>query len=407
MDKVIIKNINNRPLIFFDSSYGHKLDMYSKNGLFHSNYESRTNGINPFEFIDYLINLFSQIKITDSMIKNSYYDFTNEYNSFIYKFNTINFDINSIIKDNKADKEYYTKKREIIYEYYNRCINNLDGNSLTGLIELINRLYMFQVKVFKANELFIIKDDLFENLKDVCSSEIYNYYKNLYESYLKSDVLDIEKLENLFLNIQSIILDDWKKNMSSVADYKLGAPFRFICHSTYNVDWTGDYDKNYVSASLLTENHNNTYNQPFGLIMNPDDIIMASSEDLYIDNNSNNISNLYNSGVLPIVHSFKNVNDNTINYNEVVLDKFNPIGIFCISDGSKELNPYYLNALKLKENFPDLPFVDLDVSFFANEIETKLCRDGLVDRIEEELGIYANVGERYYDYFNYFWDDYL
>ena len=134
---------------------------------------------------------------------------------------------------------------------------------------------------------------------------------------------------------------------------------------------------------------------------------MAYSEDLFIKNDSSDLENLYNSGALPIVHSFKNVNENTLYYNEVVLDGFNPIGIFCITDGSKELNPYYLKALKLKDNFPDLPILDFDISFFESDIDSILSRNGLVDAIEEDLGIYNNGGPNYYDYFSYFWDDFM
>ena len=86
------------------------------------------------------------------------------------------------------------------------------------MIKFIEDLYLFQVKVFKTRDLFILKDDLMKNLKDVCSLEVYNYYNILYNSYLKEDILDLSKLENLFFQIQDIILDDWKNNLSNVSD---------------------------------------------------------------------------------------------------------------------------------------------------------------------------------------------
>lgn len=407
MDKLVIKKKNGIPLIYFDNDYGSKLDIYSRNGYYHLNYKNRTNGVSAYEFADYIINIFSSINITYSMIKNDFYDFTNELNSFVYKFNSIGFDINSLLKNHGYEDEYFVNRRDVIEKYYYNCIDNLDGDSLTGLIELVNSLYLFQVKIFKASDLLNLKEDLFENLKNVCSLDVYNYYTNLYESYLKQENLDFKKLEKLFFEIQGIILDDWKKNLSSVNDYKLGSPFKYICHSTSSNGWSGEYLGRFVSASLLTENHTYTYNLPYGLIMDPNDIIMAYSEDLYIRNNSKDVNNLYNSGVLPIVQSIKTVNDNTVYYNEVVLDGFHPIGIFCITDGSKELNPNYLGALKLKESFPDLPFIDLDITFFNEKIDTILARNGLVDSIEEKLGIYINGNVRYYEYFSYFWDDFM
>lgn len=406
MENLSIKEENGQHLICFDSSYGKKLDSYLKVAWVKYNFEKR-NSIKSDEFLDYLIRIFDNIHITSSMIKNENYDFSFEFNSIISKFNSLGFDINFIVKGHGYGEKYDNNKRSLIENYFNDCISNTNSKDLSELIKFIEDLYLFQVKVFKTRDLFILKDDLMKNLKDVCSLEVYNYYNKLYNSYLKEDILDLNKLENLFFQIQDIILDDWKNNLSNVSDYKPGSSFKFICHSVNSSSWSGEYNGNYVSASLITENQTDTYNSPFGFIMNPNDIVMASSEDLFIRNNAEDIYNVYLSGVLPIVQSFKTVNDNTLFYNEVVLDKFDPIGIFCITDGSKELNPYYLEALNLKKRFPNLPIIDLDVSFFATDVDVMLCRNGLVDTIEEELGIYRNGSISYYNYFNYFWDDFM
>ena len=406
METLSIKEENGYYFICFDSSYGKKFDSYLKVGWVRFNFEKRNN-IKSDEFLDYLIRLFDNIHITSSMIENESYDFSFEFNSIISKFNSLGFNINSIVKDHGYGEEYYINKRSLIESYFNNCISNSNSEDLSKLIEFIDDLYLFQVKVFKTRDLFVLKDDLMKNLKDVCSLEVYNYYNELYDSYLKEDILDLSKLENLFFQIQDIILDDWKNNLSNVSDYEIGSSFKFICHSVTSSSWSGEYNGNYVSASLITENHTDTYNKPFGFIMNPEDIVMTSSEDLFIRNNAQDIYNVYLSGVLPIVQSFKTVNDNTLFYNEVVLDAFNPIGIFCITDGSKELNPYYLEALNLKKRFPDLPIIDLDVSFFASNVDVMLYRDALVDTIENELGIYRNGSISYYNYFNYFWDDFM
>lgn len=407
MDRLIIKEKNGISFIYFDNEYGRILDSYLKGGWVCYDFKKRTRGIKYTEFLDYLFNVFNNIHITSSMFKNDYYDFSFELNNIISKFDSIGFDINSIIKNHGYEDDYFINKKKVIENYFNNCITNFDGNSLFNFIEFVNELYNLQVKVFKTRDLFVLKDDLMDNLKDVCSIDVYNHYNSLYDSYLNKDVLNLKKIENLFSEIQNIILDDWKNNLSSIDDYKLGSDFRFICHSVSNSNWSGDYLGRYVSASLLTENHNITYNKPFGFIMDPNDIIMTNSEDLFIRNNSDNLDNIYLSGVLPTVKSLKNVVDNTIDYNEVVLDGFNPIGIFCITDGSKELNPYYLESLNLKRNFPHLPIIDLDISFFASPIDTILYRDALVDTIEEEIGIYHSGGSNYYDYFSYFWKEFM
>ena len=407
MNNLSIKFINGEYFLYFDSNYGKKLDNYLRGGWIHYNFKNRNKGVKSSEFLDYLVRLFDNIHLSYSMIKNDFFNFSSKLNSIISKFDSIGFDIDSIVKNHNHEEKYFFNKKNVIVGYFNRCLENFDNNSLYRLIELVNELYYFQVKIFKARDLFFLKDDLMNNLKDVCSLDIYNYYNNLYDSYLKEDILDLKKLENLFLEIQGIILDDWKSKLTNINDYKLGSDFNFICHSACSSNWSGDYYGRYISASLITDVHNYTYNKPFGFIMDPNDIIMTSSEDLFIRNNSDSLDNIYLSGVLPTVQSFKHVCDNTLYYNEVVLDSFNPIGIFCISDGSRELNPYYLEALNLQKNFPNLPIVDLDISFFASDYDTIFYRNDLVDAIEEELGIYSGGNNDYYDYFSYFWDDFM
>lgn len=397
MDSLSIKKSNGKTFIYFDTDYGKKLDNYSRDGFSH--FKNRTGGVRAEEFFDFLIQIFDGIKITNTLIRNEFFDFSNEFNSFINSFNSINFNINSLIAGNDINN--------IIEVFFNKCIDNFDGDSLVKLIDLIFKFNDFQVKVFKANGLILFKDDLMKNLKDVCSLEVYNYYNTTYNSYLNESTIDFKKVERLFLEIQSIILDDWKKNIDSVDDYKFGSPFKYICQSKNSNGYSPYDSSSFVQASLLTERHAYTCNQTYGFVFDPNDIAMAYSEDLFIKNDSSDVDIIYNSGVLPIVQSFKTVNENTSNGNKIILNEFNPIGIFCVTDGSKELNPYYQKALELKKEHPDLPILDFDITLFTDDYMDTITRDSLVDYIGSLKHIYTGSGARFYDYFSYFWDDFM
>ena len=159
MNNLSIKFINGDYLIYFDSNYGKKLDNYLRGGWIHYNFKNRVKGVKSSEFLDYLVRLFDNIHLSYSMINNDYFDFSSELNSIISKFDSIGFDIDSIIKDYNQEKDYFINKRNVIEVFFNRCLENFDNNSLYRLIELVNELYYFQVKIFKARDLFFLKDN--------------------------------------------------------------------------------------------------------------------------------------------------------------------------------------------------------------------------------------------------------
>ncbi|MBR3198695.1 MAG: hypothetical protein IKG27_01625 [Bacilli bacterium] len=354
-------------------------------------------------FLDYLSRLFDYIKITIEDINMD--TFSYKFSNIINDFDNINFVITDVL--GPRDGIYLQRKVSALNSYFIKCVSDEAAFKLEELIKLLDNFFSFQLEVRKLNDMIFFKDDLLKDLSDVIGVDQIHKYRNKYDVILNDTPINVKELEKLFRTIQKIILDDFKNRLTDPYDYKRGEPFKFLCHSTYSLDWEGEYWGNYISTSLLTSEHNSPFRLPFGFVMNPEDIVMTCYEDLHVSNKGDKEENLRIKNVMPIVQSMDHVIRDTYRYNEVLIKGFDPIGIFCVTDGSKELNPFYLKALELKEQFPELPIVDLDMTLYDSFEDSVTARNELVDVMREEFKIFDPVDESYYASFEPFWQSFL
>ena len=355
MGKIIIKN----DCVFFDEAYAKYLDSLCSIYNFKNNH---SKGISIKNFSDFLNKVSDKFHISYNYVLENCDFLLDEFNSILDELESIDFDLVNILSKFSYDNmSYWFSKKNYIDSYVS---NNCDSDVFERLVFLFDEYLKFQVKVYKSFELLHLKDSLFEDLKEVSSEDIVKYYEDRYNLLLNEKSFDIDKLEILYREIQEVILDDFKANITDIDDYKPGEPFRFLCHSTNSITWEGDFVSEYVSTSLLTENHTDTYRSPYGFIIDPINIISMDSSDLYANNTAKDESELTNVSVLPKILSIGHLIRDTSDYNEVILKGFNPVAIFCINDGSKEFNPFYIKAKALQNSFPNLPLIDLDMSLY-------------------------------------------
>ncbi len=93
----------------------------------------------------------------------------------------------------------------------------------------------------------------------------------------------------------------------------------------------------------------------YGVIWPPINIIAASDEDLHTYNATKDKDYLFPDRysyiivktpeeIMELCLKRKEENDDDISWNEIVIEGFNPLGIFCLTDGSKKLDPKYNGA---------------------------------------------------------------
>lgn len=329
---------------------------------------------------------------TINLIETDNYSFRNELYGILNEFKSIGVDDIPIDKDGK--NKHVSQK--LFKDFFEKVEKTNSPHLIEQLVAIISKLKELYTKINISHDLFFYKDELFSSLMDVCSKDDFEHYKNEYEFLMSQKPCDLDKLYRLYGKLQKLIISDWNNKITNPIDYRPGEAFNFVCHSIRSVGEYGgwkkdrgkDFDGRFVSASLITERNQIPYVSNYGFILDPKDIISSSPKDLYTDNSSYNISSLYTTSdrVIPELTSIEKVSQSQ-ELNEVVVDGFKPVGIFCLTNGTKELNWDYLAAKKIHELFPELPIIDIDVTLYKNSDELLDEKKKVIDDIISYLNI--------------------
>lgn len=265
------------------------------------------------------------------------------------------------------------------------CINLFSSEE--KMVQFINIVYnILESENFYTilKDFVLVKDDLMDSLRCVLSEEDFIKWEGLYSRYL--ELGDSRNLKIMYENAHKLFLESWKGYTTKIEDYVPGEPFKFLCHSVSEVFKSRKFASRFVSSSLITNILMDVFNEGFGFIIEPLNIVVAGSEDMDVNNDANSVENIFYSRVgygehykwnIPIINAPEkilndcyarlNSDDNCKKvYSEIVTDGFKPIGIFCITDGSKG-HENYCNALKLKKVFPELEIVEINKTLYFKD----------------------------------------
>ncbi len=299
----------------------------------------------------------------------------------------------------------------------------LDGEiDIEPIINYTIEINNYKFLCYKARDLLTAKDNLLENLKYLSSSEEISKINIEYEQALNN--LDIAKMEKILNSINLIITNHWAEFITKPEDIeddiKNNKPIYFLGHSTNSTEFNTPFHSRFVSNSLLTNDLTDTYHGGYGFIIAPVNIVGAKSKDMHVDNDAQDVENIAFYSSIPLIDTPEKIikecldlkkenKKNKINfkvYSEIVTDGFNPIGIFCITDGSKTLNSNYTNALKLHKSFPNLPFVEVDKTLLTND-NLENCSH-LIDVIIEKFDNHYYSASTHRDLrFRLFWEKFM
>lgn len=275
----------------------------------------------------------------------------------------------------------YLLDLQTISQKINKIINtgdffvNLRKPERPELQLITNLLYTYEQTLHDMYLFFDLQASKSEYLRNMKYYKTPDEIKAYEEEFLKlASIKDLFGLEQLQAQIVSEIKAEWQ-HFTTPINTMTDEHFAFIGHSTTSKVFDTPFAHPLVSTSLFTQDLNDTFNCRYGFIFNPDNILLAGLGDLFVDNDAKSEEEVLPfSKTLKIVHPQKLIDDcqklkkdnadygiyDPI-YNEVVIKGFNPIGLFCFTNGALEYDYAYCNALKLKESFPSLPLVALDI----------------------------------------------
>lgn len=187
-----------------------------------------------------------------------------------------------------------------------------------------------------------------------------------YRMKLISAGSDLKMLQDVVLECEKIILEDWGKKLTDPNEYQEGAEYAFICHAGV------PKNSGLVSASLLTNKVFATYEDANVLfILDYHSMFNTEPSDCGINNYCSD----------PILakpdHLFSILTKDTLeegtleiqesgweeNYNEVNLYEFIPIGILVLLEDEHDSILYNIGQ-EMKNEYPDLSLVYINKSLY-------------------------------------------
>lgn len=358
---------------------------------------------------------------TDLLIDDNYYEsisgpYLDSFKEQLNKYRSIRGHVKSATSTTEYGKWILSEK------WVKEAVINGKIKTLEQNIEKMLTLNEVISLITKKRDLERAKQSVLDSLSYILDenriSEIEKQYNDLLEQY----PTDLKRIEDYLRNLQKIILDDWRVGTTKLEDYKPGDKFRFVGHSTNQEKFDGEFSSRLVSCSLFTEEFTDTYRSGVGFLFEPVNIIGADGEDMYVDNYTDSDDNILVSTSIPPISSIGKVLSKLKHnkekqkeegktgsvYSEVIIEGFNPIGIFCFTLGEKELSFNYQSALKLQQQFPHLPIIEIDLTLYKSLEELETYKKRLVYEVEKRLNPSALTRDKfYYDLYQLFWEEYL
>ena len=404
-------------LVRLKKSLGNNSNTYLLNKKLHASEEEYID-IEAGELVDVLESLIFN---ADLLVDDDYYEsiagpYLNQFQDCFNKYRAIRGKVVSANSPTEYGKWILSDKwvrNAVLSGEIRELEQNID--KMINLVEIVSL-------IAKKRDLERAKNHVLDSLSYIIDENSINEIKKQYDTLLEQYPTDLIRIEKYLRDLQKIILDDWRIGTTKLEDYKPGDKFRFVGHSTDQERIKGEFSSRLVSCSLFTEEFTDTYRSGVGFLFEPINIVGADGADMYIDNYTDSDDNILTSTSIPPIASIGKVlsklrqnkekqkkageKDNV--YSEVIIEGFNPIGIFCFTVGEKTLSFNYNSALKLQEQFPHLPIIEIDLTLYKELEELEHQKERFIFEVEKYLNPRAQTRDKYYyDLYQLFWEEYL
>lgn len=205
---------------------------------------------------------------------------------------------------------------------------------------------------------------------------------------------DVNAIQNSIQSYNDVASKIWNTYLSNDAEQP-----RWLVHNLSRGVFEGNFDKKYMSASLVTSKtmglFRETIGNNFGFIIKPKNIISASEHDTFTNNSPviNEYMEVFPGGNTPpiklpweiqeecikqtIDNSGEMLNyDNRTVYSEIVVDEFEIEAMYYRSNGEGELAPNYEAARKMAEE-RGIELKELDISKAREEQGLEPMTEGM------------------------------
>lgn len=291
--------------------------------------------------------------------------------------------------------------------YYDGVYSNMDFDDVYKNMETCFELLEVEKKHDRIMEARRIAEsvigsvDATKNLEIQLNENVNNDFskiKNELEIALQSEKTDIRRIQEYIDKYNEHALEIWKEYLTKVEDGKEN-DFRYLIHNCSKGEIEDDIRTRALSSSLITNKTMGVFGgkSRYGLILKPKHIISADYQDSYTFNEREEGQELFN--IKPPIRLPQEIekicieqtieaNGEMLNYDkaniysEIVVDEYEVVGMYYISNGEKELSPNYDRAkrmadasgLKLKELDISKCRQDNGLELMTQESQKEFCR---------------------------------
>lgn len=285
-------------------------------------------------------------------------------------------------KDFHEDDELVYVRESNVEEYNNMSAEDIYSNikSVLTIEEIYTRIYSIQNLRERANSALESIGSVSEHELDVPKEHREQLIQlgNELKTLLGETKTDTNAIQNLIQIYNKEASEIWKVYLSSNTEQP-----RWLVHNLSRGSFEGDFNKRYMSSSLITSRTMGLFSENmgnnFGFIINPTNIVSASEHDSFTNNSPvNEYMEAFSEGKVPpiklpweieetcveqtIENSGEMLNyDNRPVYSEIVVEEFEIEAMYYRSNGEGELAPNYEMAKKMAEE-RGLELRELDLS---------------------------------------------
>ena len=117
----------------------------------------------------------------------------------------------------QARKQY--KEKNVNEDVLINCISNDDFSEVIEIIDIIYELYESSNILYKVQDLYYVKDEIIDSLRNILDGETLDKYKKRYEQLLMQRPFNFDEMEIFLSKLQQIILNDWKTKITDINHY--------------------------------------------------------------------------------------------------------------------------------------------------------------------------------------------
>ena len=272
------------------------------------------------------------------------------------------------------------------YGYYDGAYSNMELKDVYDNLQICFDFVNVERRYDAINDSRRIADSVISSinsidrleiqLEQITKSELEAIRESLQHS-LSNEKTDVSFIQEQVERYNEYAIGIWNEYLTKTEEGK-DNDFKYLIHNLTKGEIKGDFRTKYMSTSLITNRAMGVFGgeSKYGLIIKPKHIVSADYKDTYTNNYREDDEQLFN--IKPPIKLPQEIEEKCIEqtietngemlnydeesiYSEIVVDEYEVVGMYFISNGEGELSPNYERAKRMSEE-RGVKLKELDIS---------------------------------------------